>query len=72
MNEQTVNVILSMHGGLPHEGPFVTKDEGQARQAYEAYCKKLHLSTEDPHDDESDVFWWEVKVGGEGEEVTPW
>jgi len=65
MNEETVNVILAMHGGLPYEDPFVTKDEGQVRQAYEAYCKKLNVSTDDPHDGESDVFWWEVKVGGQ-------
>ena len=66
MEEERVNVILSMHGGLPYEDPFVTRDEDQARQAYEAYCKGLDLSIDDPHDGESDVFWWEVKVGGEG------
>ena len=66
MNEGKVNVILAMHGGLPYDDPVVTKDEDQARQAYEAYCNKLDLSTDDPHDSESDVFWWEVKIGGEG------
>ena len=72
MDEKTVNVILAMHGGLPYEGPFVTEDKDQARQAYEDYCKSLDLPTDDPHDGESDVFWWTVKVGGGAQEVTPW
>ncbi len=72
MDQEKVNVILSMKGGLPHEGPFVTKDGGQANQVYKAYCKTLDLSTDNPHDGEGDVFWWEVEVGGKSEEVTPW
>lgn len=67
-----LQVLLSMNGGLPHEGPKVTPDHDEAQATYREFCKSLGLPEDDPHDSESDVFWWEVEVSGDANEITPW
>ena len=57
-----VQIVLAMYCGLPAYDPYVTTDEDEARAQVDEWCKRFGLDPGDPHDDEADIFWWEVEV----------
>ena len=57
-----VQVVLAMYCGLPAYDPYVTTDKDQAQAQVDEWCEHYGLDKDDPHDDETDIFWWEAEV----------
>ncbi len=61
-----VHVVLLLVGGLP-EDPKVFTDVGAARSRYNALLAEHGLNSEDPHDDDHDLYVWEGLLAGAGD-----
>lgn len=57
-----LHIVLAFKSGLPLEDPLVTESEKEARKSFKAYCEDLGLDEFDPHDGESDIWWWFVEI----------
>jgi len=40
----------------------VTEDEAKARAEYDRLAAQFELDPENPHDDDTDLYWWEVEA----------
>ena len=56
-----LQVIIAVNRGLPEDDPIVTSSLEEAQERYAGLCEHYSLPPDDPHDDENDVWWWEVE-----------
>ena len=56
-----LHVIIAFEKGVPADNPIVTSSFEEAQERYAGLCEHYGLSPDDSHDDENDVWWWEVE-----------
>lgn len=57
-----LHIVLSLHSGLPYEGPKATPDKDEAQATFKEFCASADLPEDNPHDEKKDVYWWEVEI----------
>jgi len=57
-----LQIILVFESGIPADDPIVTTSLEEAEERFNGLCEHYGLSPDDPHNGESDIWWWEVEA----------